>query len=122
MIETGKGSFRLANVFAAGDWAIVSDTQNRILVYSLKTGELTGRVFGADATVSLVNKLLCVENEAGKLAIYDLETLTKLDEFVFSSPTSLLRFSADGRRLFVLTDNQSIYYFNVSALNKPAPK
>ena len=25
-------------------------------------------------------------------------------------------------RLFVLTDNQSIYYFNVSALNKSAPK
>jgi len=122
LIETGKGSFRLTNVFAAGDWAIVSDTQNRILVYSLKTGELTGRVFGGDATVSLVNKLLCVENEAGKLAIYDLETLTKLDEFVFSSPTSLLRFSADGRRLFVLTDNQSIYYLNVSALNKPAAK
>jgi|SRR5215831_9158804 len=120
LIETGKGSFRLANVFAAGDWAIVSDTQNRILVYSLKTGELSGRVFGADATVSLANKLLCVENETGKLAVYDLETLTKRDEFIFSSPVSLLRFSADGRRLFVLTNNQSIYFFRVSPPSKPA--
>jgi WD40 repeat protein len=122
LIETGKGSFRLTNVFAAGDWAIVSDTQNRILIYSLKTGELSGRVFGADATVSLTNKLLCVENEAGKLAVYDLETLTKRDEFVFSSPISMLRFSADGRRLFVLTDNQSIYFFNAATLNKAAAK
>jgi WD40 repeat protein len=122
LIETGKGSFRLTNVFAAGDWAFVSDTQNRILVYSLKTGELTGRVFGADATVSLANKLLCVENEAGKLAVYDLDTLTKRDDFVFSSPISMLRFSSDGRRLFVLTNSQVIYFFNVSSLTKTAPR
>jgi hypothetical protein len=27
LIETGKGSFRLSNVFAAGDWVIITDTQ-----------------------------------------------------------------------------------------------
>jgi hypothetical protein len=41
----------LAYVFAAGDWVGISDTQNRVLVYSLKSGQLIGRAFGAYAAV-----------------------------------------------------------------------
>lgn len=115
LIETGKGSFRLSNVFATGDWVIVTDTKNRVLVYSLKTGELKGRAFGGYATVSPTNNLLCVENESGKLAIYDLNNMEKRDEFVFSNPVSLVRFSADSRRLFVLTSNQNVYLLDVSS-------
>jgi WD40 repeat protein len=115
LIETGKGSFRLENVLAAGDWVIITDTQNRILVYSLKTGELVGRAFGGYGTVSIAKQLLCVENEIGKLAIYDLNTMEKRDEYVFSNPISLLRFSTDGLRLFVLTKNQGVYFLRVAA-------
>ena len=122
LIETGKGSFRLSNVFAAGDWVIITDTQNRVLVYALKTGEQKGRAFGSYATVSLANNLLCVENETGKLAVYDLNTMEKRDEFVFSSPISMLRFSQDGRRLFVLTVNQTVYLLDVSSLGSIAAK
>ncbi|HEU4833271.1 MAG TPA: M48 family metalloprotease, partial [Pyrinomonadaceae bacterium] len=109
LIETGKGSFRVSNIFAAGDSVIVTDTQNRVLVYSLKTGEQKGRVFGAYATVSQASKLLCVENESGKLAVYDLETMEKRDDFIFTRPISMLRFSQDGKRLFVLTVAQTVY-------------
>lgn len=114
LIETGKGSFRLSNAFAVGDWVIVTDTQNRVLIYSLKTGEQRGRIFGGYATVSPANNLLCVENESGKLALYDLRTMDKLDEFIFSSPVSMLRFSADGQKLFVLTSNQTAYLLDLS--------
>jgi WD40 repeat protein len=114
LIETGKGSFGLANVYAVADWVIVRDTQNRVLVYSLKTGEQRGRVFGHNATVSLAANLLCIENEMGKLTIYDLNTFEKLDELIFSSPISLVRFSADGRKLFVLASNQTYYVLDVS--------
>lgn len=115
LVETGKGSFRLANVYAAGDWVVASDTQNRVIVYSLKSGVQLGRVFGGYATVSQAAGLLCVENEIGKLAIYDLKTMDKRDEFVFSSPISMLRFSPEGKRLFVLTSNQFAYLLDVSA-------
>ena len=118
LIETGRGSFRLSNIVGAGDSVIVTDTQNRVLVYSLKTGERTGRVFGGYATVSQVSKLLCVENERGKIAVYDLESMEKRDEFSFSSPISMLRFSRDGRRLFVLTTAQTVYVIDVSSLAK----
>ena len=75
-------------------------------------------MFGAYAAVSPASKLLCIENESGKLAVYDLETLEKRDEFTFTSPISMLRFSQDGRRLFVLTTAQTVYILDMSALAK----
>lgn len=118
LIETGKGSFRVSNIFATSDSVIVKDTRNRVLVYSLKTGEQKGRVFGAYAAVSEASKLLCVENESGKLIFYDLDTLEKRDEFVFTSPISMLRFSGDGRRLLVLTAAQTAYILDTSSVAK----
>ena len=119
LIDTGKGSFRLANAFAAGDCVVVTDTQNRVLVYSLKHGEQRGRIFGGYATISLEAGLLCVENEVGKIALYSLDSFEKRDEMVFSSPISMLQFSSDGRRLFVLTVNQTVYLLDVSAAATP---
>lgn len=116
LIDTGKGSFRLKNVFAAGDWVVVSDTQNRVLIYSLKTGESKGRVFGGFGTVALSTGLLCVENEIGKVAFYSLSTMEKVDEMVFSSPIAMLQFSSDGQRLFVLTSDQTVYLLDASSL------
>ena len=118
LIETGKGSFRIAAVFAAGDWIVISDSRNRILIYSLSTGEQKGHMFGSSAAVAKTTGLLAVENEPGKVVVYDLATVAKLDEFVFSSPVSLARFSADGKRLFILTANQTIYFLDVSDLQK----
>lgn len=114
LVETGKGSFRLQNVFAAGAWVVVTDTQNRVLVYSLKTGAQLGRVFGTFPTIAPKTGLLCVENEVGKLAVYDIATMDKRDEFTFSSPIAMLRFSPNGQRLIVLTSNQILYEIDVS--------
>ncbi|HEY8459070.1 MAG TPA: M48 family metalloprotease, partial [Blastocatellia bacterium] len=104
LIETGKGSFRIASAFATGDYVVVADTQNRVLVYSLSTGEQKGRVFGSRPIAGGVDGtggLMCVENERGKLAVYDLASLEKRDEFIFAHPVSLASFSQDGKRLFV---------------------
>ena len=113
LIETGKGSFRIQHVFAAGESIVISDSQNRVLVYSLATGEQTGKAFGGRPAVAKATGLLCVENERGQLTLYDLKTMTKRDNFVFSSPVSLARFSADGTRLFVLTANQTAYVLDL---------
>jgi hypothetical protein len=118
LIETGKGSFRASNIFAVGDSVLLTDNRNRVLVYSLKTGELKGRVFGAYAAVSEVSKLLCVENERGRLIVYDLESMEKRDEFGFPTRISMLRFDKTGRRLFVLTHEQTVYILDVAALAK----
>jgi Peptidase family M48 len=121
LVETGKGSFRIAKAFAAGDYLVIADTQNRVLVYSLSTGEQKGRVFGSRAVVGVGGQsvgqsggVMCVENERGKLAVYDLASLEKRDEFTFTHPVSLTSFSQDGKRLFVLTANQAVYVLDVS--------
>ena len=120
LIETGKGSFRAANVFAAGEWIVFIDTQNRVLVYSLTSGNLIGRAFGEYSVVSQRSGLLAVENEKGKLAVYDLATMNKLDSFTFGAAIAMLRFGPDGDRLFVLTRNQTAYLLDVSGLAKTA--
>src|SRR5262245_31103748 len=126
LVETGKGSFRIDTAFAAGDYVVIADTENRVLVYSLSTGEQKGRVFGSRAVVGGVGgksggqtagqtaALMCVENERGKLAVYDLASLEKRDEFTFTHPVSGASFSQDGKRLFVLTANQAVYILDVS--------
>ncbi len=116
LIETGKGSFRIENVFAANDWVVISDTENRVLVYSLSTGEQKGKVFGKSAVISPAGNLLCVENERGQLTIYDLVSMEKRDQFIFSSPVALMRFNRDGKSLFVLTASQMAYVLDISSL------
>jgi hypothetical protein len=114
LIETGKGSFRISDAYAAGDRVIIADSENRVLVYSLSGGEIKGRAFGKYANLSPDGNTLCVENERGKLAFYDIETMNKKDELVFSDPLSFVRYSEDGKRLLVLTRNQFVYLIDAN--------
>jgi hypothetical protein len=115
-VDTGKGSFRIQNWYAAGDWVVITDNENRTLIYALSTGEQKGAVFGTHSILSTAAGLLAVENEAGRLDIYSLPSLEKRGQLIFSSPISLEAFSQDGQRLFVLTGNQTAYTFDASAV------
>lgn len=121
LMETGKGSFRIKNVIANGDRVAVSDSENRTLVYSLRSGEQRGKVFGREAAFSNVNNLLCVENKDGILELYDLTSFAKRQRYTFGSRVSLVRFSPDGKRMFVLTANQIVYLLDVSSLSGAQP-
>jgi WD40 repeat protein len=116
VIETGKGSFRLEQVYATREWVMVADSENRILLYSLKTGEQKGRVFGDYATVSPDGKLLCVTNEDGKLNLYRLADMQSVEQFVFTGSVTLVEFSEDAKKLIVLTSNQTAHVFDISSL------
>lgn len=113
LLETGKGSFRVSDVFAANDHVIVSDNQNRVQIYSLASGERKGQVFGGRAAANTKTNLLCVENESGQLTVYDLATLQQREQFNFANPVVLTKFSADGQKLFVLTANQTAFVLDM---------
>lgn len=121
LMETGKGSFRISNVIANGDRVAVSDNENRTLVYSLRSGEQLGKVFGREAAFSNVSNLLCVENKDGILELYDLTSFAKRQRYTFGSRVSLVSFSPDGKRMFVLTANQIVYLLDVSSLSGTQP-
>jgi hypothetical protein len=103
LIDTGKGSFRITRTFAEGDWVLVADNENRTRVYSLSTGEQKAIFFG---TYSMLSP------SAGIL-------LEKRNLLTFPYPISAWSFSADGKRLFVLTTNQIVYTFDSQSLDKP---
>ncbi len=120
LVETGKGSFHLHTGYVAGDLVVLTDSANRVLLYSLASGQLKSRFFGSKSTASKQSGLLCVENERGQLTLYDLSTQEKRAELIFVSPVSWAEFSADGKRLFVLTADQTAYVFDApAAANAP---
>jgi WD40 repeat protein len=118
LIDTGKGSFRVTRTFAEGDWILVADGENRTRVYSLSTGEQKAILFGTFSTVSTAAGILLIENESGQIDVYDLKSLEKRNQLTFSYHISAWAFSADGKRLFILTANQTAYIFDTQALDK----
>lgn len=115
LIETGKGSFRLRDLTAVGDWVVMEDNENRVLLYSLSRGELKGRFFGSRAALSAAAGRLCVQNERGQLTLYDLASGEKRDELTFATPVSFVAFTPDGAELFVLTADQTAYWIDLAA-------
>jgi hypothetical protein len=116
-IDTNNGSFLIQTGFLAGDHVILTDNLNRVLVYSLSTGQQTAKVFGRAADATAAAGLLVAENEAGQLQVYDLATMEKRDDLMFSSPIAMKQFSGDGKRLFVLTAAQTAYVLDVAQLS-----
>jgi hypothetical protein len=120
LIETGKGSFDIGSGFSEGNWVVLSDSNNRVLVYSIREGELRHRFFGAQAAINPMKNQILVENYPGELSFYDLGTGDSLSRLVFSCDTAFIRFSLDGKRLFVLSDDQTAYAFDVEKLSAKA--
>ena len=57
--------------------------------------------------------MVVVQNVPGKLTIYSLPLMERLDELTFPFRATLARFQADDTRLFVLTEDQTAYVLTV---------
>jgi len=114
VVHSGKGSFRITEADAAGDWMAVADSSNRLLIYSLSSGQQTEKLFGRRPVISGASGLLAAQNERGQLTVYDLGALAKRDEYVLTSPIVFVEFAPDGKRLFVLTAKQSAYVLEMT--------
>ncbi|MBS1797387.1 MAG: hypothetical protein JSS81_26430, partial [Acidobacteria bacterium] len=77
---------------------------------------LRQRFFGGNAAICPTRPVAAVENPEGQLSVYDLETGRKTDELQFSSAVAYAVFGRDGKKLFVLTADQTYYLFNVDGL------
>jgi len=114
LVDTNKRSFTIAAAAAAGDWLVLSDFSNRVLVYSISKGEEIGHIFGHGLAISQPTGTLEVENEPGQLILYDLATMEKRDTYTFSDRVVLTQFSKDGKQLLVLTANQFAYTLDLA--------
>jgi len=118
LIDTGKGSFGIESGTSEGDWLILHDTENRVLAYSLKDGLLHHRFFGSNVAISPLGNNVVVENLPGELTVYDLTTGDPWSHISLKSGAALVRFSLDGKALFVLTAEQTAYTFDIDKMPK----
>lgn len=124
VVRTGKFSFHPEHPEAAGDWLVVTDNVNRVLLYSVSTGERKARWFGYNPHISPKGDWLCLANGRGHLVLYDLRTLKLASDLSFASHVSAYTFSEDGNRLLVLTDDQTVFVLDatVGSTNMAAAK
>jgi WD40 repeat protein len=109
-IDTGRASFFAIHFLASGGIVAMIDTNNRTLLYSYK-GERKGRFFGGQAALSPDGHRICLEQEPGRLVLYDIDQSRELDRMTFPERVVYASFSADDRHLVVMTADQTVYVF-----------
>lgn len=117
MLETGMGSFEVGRGISEGDWLVLRDTAGRVLVYSIATGELRHRFFGDTAAINPSRNQIIVENFPGEVELYDLDTGERRATFRINGSAAFVRFNFAGNRLFVLSDAQTAYNFDLDKLS-----
>ena len=116
LLETGKGSFDVGGGLSEGDWLVVHDSEGRLLVYSIRTGELRHRFFGDTAAINPRRNQIVVENFPGEVSLYDLDTGDLKANVRIAGSAAFVRFNLAGDRLFVLSDAQAAYAFDLDKL------
>jgi Peptidase family M48 len=112
LVDTGKLSFRVENAATAGDNVFISDSLNRTLVYSLKSGNSRGSLFGKAVAVSAGGDKVLVENGPGAVDLYDATSLQSLTHFAFPARVAHAEFTGPDS-LMVLTADQIVYQFTL---------
>lgn len=121
LLKTNKGSFRVKGASFDGDWLAVTTKDDRVITYSLSSGKEIGHVFGFAPMLSATGNVLAVPLSETILNIYDLSTTEFRTRLKFGTHVIYRAFSADGRRLFVLTSDQTAYIIDLSAPSNPVP-
>lgn len=125
-IDTHENAFRISGIWAAGDYVLVSDSFGRQTAYSLGDHRLIGRIVGrVVGFIAAPQPIVVIEPGHGRLQFYDPTRLIPLDELTFSRALSLIRFTSDGKRLFVVKSDQVAYLIDVSQITTrhvPDPK
>lgn len=120
-LETGQGSFDIGGGLSEGDWLMLHDSRSRVLVYSIKDGNLRHRFFGSNAAINPKKNQIVIENFPGEIELYDLSTGDRQNNVMINGKAAFVRFNLEGTKLFVLSDAQSAYVFDLNKLATKAP-
>jgi WD40 repeat protein len=117
LLETGKGSFDIGAGLSERGWLALHDSRGRVLVYSIKDGDLRRRFFGANTAINPTNNQIAVENFPGEITLYSLDTGDRQATFVINGSAAFVRYNLQGNKLFILSDAQSVYAFDLSKID-----
>jgi len=113
-LRTGKYSFSPEYWNAAGESLVIADNKHRVLLYSIASGEQRAKWFGDHPKLSRHGDRLCLANGRTHLLVYDLKTLKQTNEYFFADPVMLKIFSEDGKRLLVMTSDQTLFVLGLA--------
>jgi len=116
LVRVGWGPESFDSVFSVGDFLICVRDGARVTVYSLSTGEIQARLFGHYVSASAASGLLAAA-DGNHLRLYNLESGSKIDDYLFPDAPVYTHFSTAGNRLLVLTAQQFAYVIDVDALS-----
>jgi len=124
LLETGKRSFDVGQGLSEGNWLMLHDSNGRLLIYSIKEGELRHRFFGGIGAINPSLNQIAVENSSGEIGLYNLDTGDLEANVVIDGSATFVRFNLEGNKLFVLSDTQAAYLFDLNKLttNRTHPK
>jgi len=114
LIDTGNSSFRVREATVAGDTVLLVDSDDRTLIYSLKSGEEKGRVFGPVLALSRTGDKALVQESPGEVTLYDLSSVQPIAHSTFPRRALHAEFSDDGATIFLLTEEQLVYHLKAT--------
>jgi hypothetical protein len=116
-VPGGIGPQGYTSAYSAGNWLIVVKDNMRTTVVSLAEGDERLHLTAQDSALFAPAGLLAVSEGGGRVQLYDLVAGARKDRYSFPENIAYMRFSADGKRLLVLTEYQNV---SVIDLTEPA--
>ena len=119
-LDSHENAFGIQDVWAAGDYALFTDSLGRQTAYSLANGQIVQRVVGrAVAFFASPQPVIVIEPANGRLQFYGPSSLKPSDDLSFSRPLSLIQVTSDGKKLFVVMIDQIAYLIDITQTTAP---
>jgi hypothetical protein len=97
----------------AGDWLVIPEPGNRLLIENWKTGALVARGFGRPIAFNEITTNLVLQNGERELKLITLNSGTERDPFIFPDRVVTAAFDEKGKRTAVVTADQKLYTLQV---------
>jgi len=115
LVKTNKFSFTVRSVKVDGDFVALQASGDRVLTYSLAAGKELGHVFGHAPAISSRGGVCAVSTAEGEVNVYGLADSQLRRTYQFPGSIAYKNFSTDGKRLFVLTRDQTAYVLDLTS-------
>ncbi|HWZ98341.1 MAG TPA: hypothetical protein VN025_11325 [Candidatus Dormibacteraeota bacterium] len=118
LVQFGDGPLNFSSAFSVGNFLFLEKDDIRLSVISLTDGRVIVRAKGASPSANGQSNLFSLDEGFGRLGVYDSLTGAKLEEQLFPERLAYAHFSADGKRLLVLTQNQELFILDMSEVRE----
>ena len=122
LVQFGDGPINFSSAFSVGEYLFLVKDNLHLTVLSLRDGKIVARAKGYQPAPSAQANLFALDEGMGRLGIYDLLTGQKIEEQLFGDNLAYKHFSADGKKLLVLTQHQEVFVLDMSTVREhPLP-